>query len=158
MSTAYIEVMLQSLEKKELVLDEIIMLDNRQKEILEDMQSDPDEFDEVVEAKDVCIEQLNQLDSGFEKLFERVKEELNGQKELYQDQIKEMQMHIRSITDKSMEIQSQESRNKELMTVRFSRIKQQVKQVRANSKIANDYYKNMVKMNYVDPQFMDDKK
>ena len=158
MSTAYIEVMLQSLEKKERVLDEIIMLDNRQKEILEDMQSDPDEFDEVVEAKDVCIEQLNQLDSGFEKLFERVKEELNGKKELYQDQIKEMQMHIRSITDKSMEIQSQESRNKELMTVRFSRIKQQVKQVRANSKIANDYYKNMVKMNYVDPQFMDDKK
>ena len=158
MSTAYIEVMLQSLEKKEQVLDEIIMLDNRQKEILEDMQSDPDEFDEVVEAKDVCIEQLNQLDSGFEKLFERVKEELNGKKELYQDQIKEMQMHIRSITDKSMEIQSQESRNKELMTVRFSRIKQQVKQVRANSKIANDYYKNMVKMNYVDPQFMDDKK
>lgn len=158
MSTAYIEVMLQSLEKKEQVLDEIIRLDCRQKEILEDMQSDPDEFDEVVEAKDVCIEQLNQLDSGFEKLFERVKDELKGQKELYQDQINEMQMHIRSITDKSMEIQSQESRNKELMTVRFSRIKQQVKQVRANSKIANDYYKNMVKMNYVDPQFMDDKK
>ena len=158
MSEAYIEIMLQSLRKKIQVLDEIIRLNQVQKEVLENEVSDPEDFDRTLESKSDCIDQLTQLDSGFEKLFERVKTEINLNKEQYKEQIRELQGMIRAITDKSMEIQTQETRNKDLMTLRFSRVKQQAKQVRANSKIANDYYKNMAKINYVEPQFMDNKK
>ena len=158
MSEAYIEIMLQSLRKKIQVLDEIIRLNQVQKEVLENEVSDPEDFDRTLESKSDCIDQLTQLDSGFEKLFERVKTEINLNKEQYKEQIRELQGMIRTITDKSMEIQTQETRNKDLMTLRFSRVKQQAKQVRANSKIANDYYKNMAKINYVEPQFMDNKK
>ena len=87
------------IEKKEQVLDRIIELDIKQKNQLEDPQLTPDDFDEVVEAKSMLIDQLNNLDSGFEKLFERTKEELNGHKEDYKEQIRTMQEHIRSITD-----------------------------------------------------------
>lgn len=102
MEQTYIDIMIQSLEKKEQVLDRIIELDIKQKNQLEDPQLTPDDFDEVVEAKSRLIDQLNNLDSGFEKLFERTKEELNCHKEDYKEQIRTMQEHIRSITDKSV--------------------------------------------------------
>jgi len=75
MEQTYIAIMIQSLEKKEQVLDKIIELDTVQKNQLEDPNLTPDDFDDVVEQKSKLIEQLDNLDSGFEKLFERVKEE-----------------------------------------------------------------------------------
>ena len=104
MEQTYIEIMIQSLEKKEQVLDKIIELDTIQKNQLEDPNLEPEAFDEVVEAKSQLIEQLNNLDSGFEKLFARTREELDGNKEMHKEQIRIMQDHIRSITDKSVKI------------------------------------------------------
>lgn len=154
----YIEIMQQSLKKKIEILDKIISLDEQQKEQLENPTSTVDEFDKTVEAKAKLIEQLDQLDSGFEKLYARVKEELAVHKEDHAASIRNMQDCIRQITDKSVEIQAQEARNKELMTKKFSSMRQKAKNVRKNSKIANQYYRNMMQLNYVDPQFMDNKK
>lgn len=91
MEQTYIAIMIQSLEKKEQVLDKIIELDTVQKNQLEDPNLTPDDFDDVVEQKSKLIEQLDNLDSGFEKLFERVKEELEGNKEAYKEEIRIMQ-------------------------------------------------------------------
>lgn len=157
MSELYIDIMLQSLEKKEVVLDRIIEANLRQEAVLKNPEGDPEEFDETVETKSALIEQLEQLDSGFQKLFDHMKEELDGQRENYAKQIEQMQLHIRSITDKSVQIQAQEARNKELMTQKFTRIKEMAKQTRASSNMVNQYYKNMSKLNVVDPQFLDDK-
>lgn len=157
MSELYIDIMLQSLEKKEVVLDRIIEANVRQEAVLKNPEGDPEEFDETVETKGTLIEQLEQLDSGFQKLFDHMKEELDGQRENYTKQIEQMQIHIRSITDKSVQIQAQEARNKELMTQKFARIKEMAKQTRASSNMVNRYYKNMSKLNVVDPQFLDDK-
>lgn len=158
MQETYIQIMLQSLNKKLQVLDAIIEQNNTQKAILENQKSTVEEFDATVEAKASLIEQMQQLDSGFEKLFERVQEELADHKEDYAEAIRSMQSCIRRITDKSMEIQAQEARNKELMVRKFVFVKETAKSVRTNSKVANQYYKNMMKLNYVTPQFMDNKK
>lgn len=157
MEQTYIDIMIQSLEKKERVLDRIIELDNVQKNQLEDPELKPDDFDEVVEEKAKLIEQLDQLDSGFEKLFERMKEELEGNKEAHKEEIRIMQQHIKSITDKSVQIQSQEVRNKDLMTAKFTSVKKQAREVRKGQNVVNKYYKNMTNTNYVAPQFMDNK-
>ena len=157
MRDAWKEVM-RVLEKKEQVLDKIIELDTVQKNQLEDPNLTPDDFDDVVEQKSKLIEQLDNLDSGFEKLFERVKEELEGNKETYKEEICIMQDHIRKITDKSVKIQSQEARNKALMTSKFNGIKKQARQVRKGANVASKYYQSMTKTGYVDPQFMDNKK
>ena len=153
----YVEIMLQSLDKKEKVLDNIIELNINQRNALENPNLLPDEFDEIVEAKSQLIDQLNLLDSGFEKLFERTKDELEGKKSYYAEQIKEMQKRIRHITDKSIEIQAQESRNKDLMTRKFTSIKEQAKTFRTSNKVANQYKQNMGNYNTIDPQFMDNK-
>lgn len=158
MEQTYIAIMIQSLEKKEKVLDRIIELDTIQKNQLEDPALTPDDFDEVVEAKAELIDQLDKLDSGFEKLFERMKEELDGNKEAHKAEIRIMQDHIRSITDKSVQIQSQEARNKDLMMKKFNAIKKQTREVRKGTNVVNKYYRTMTKTGYVDPQFMDNKK
>ena len=158
MQETYIDIMIQSLNKKLQVLDNIITLNIKQKECLEDQRGQIEDFDKIVDEKSKLIEQMQQLDSGFEKLFERVKEELQQNKEDYVDSIATIQSCIRLITDKSMEIQAQEARNKELMVRKFAFVKETAKNVRTNSKIASQYYKNMMKLNYVDPQFMDNKK
>ena len=158
MQETYVDIMIQSLNKKIQVLEQIIELNIVQKEILEDPKAEIEQFDKVVEEKAQLIEQMQQLDSGFEKLYARVQEELQGNKEAYASQIKTMQSAIRSITDKSMEIQAQEARNRDLMVRKFTYVKETAKNVRTNSKAATQYYKNMMKLNYVDPQFMDNKK
>ncbi len=155
MQNTYVDIMIQSLNKKIQVLGEIKKLNELQKELLEDDKADADAFDKTVEDKAKLIEQLEQLDSGFEKLFERVKEELQGQKDSYKEKIATMQSCIRQITDLSMELQSQEAKNKDLMTRKFVSVRQKAKIVRTNTKVANTYYQNMMQLNYVDPQFVD---
>lgn len=157
MANTYVEIMLQSLEKKEKILDRIIVLNQRQRDGLEDPLFTPDEFDEIVEDKSRLIDQLLQLDSGFEKLFERMKEELEVNREAYADEIKSMQALIKSITDKSVQVQTQEARNKDLMTQKFASVKQQAKSVRVGGKALEQYRQNMTGVNLIDPQFMDNK-
>ena len=158
MQNTYVDIMIQSLQKKIQVLEEIKKANIKQKEILEDERAEVDAFDEIVEKKSALIEQMIQLDSGFDKLFERVKEELNTNKESYADKIKTMQNLIRQVTDLSMELQAQEARNKELMTRKFVSIRERAKVVRTNTKAVSQYYQNMMQINVIDPQFMDNKK
>ncbi len=154
----YVDIMIQSLQKKVKVLEAIKQQNILQKELLEDDMADVDAFDKTVEDKAALIEQIVQLDSGFDKLFERVRDALTSEREAYTSQITKMQSYIRQITDLSMEVQAQESRNKDLMTRKFVSIRERAKVVRTNSKAASQYYQNMMQLNVVDPQFMDNKK
>lgn len=158
MERTYVNIMLQSLNKKIKVLEEIKSLNQLQKALLEDDKSSVDDFDKTVEKKSNCIKQLDQLDDGFDTLFAKVKKTLNADKSAYADSIRAMQNLIRQITDLSMELQAQEARNKDLMMRKFVYIKEQNKIVRTSTKVANQYYKNMMNLHYVDPQFMDNKK
>ena len=76
MESTYVDIMIQSLNKKIQVLEEIKKINLLQKALLEVDDADADEFDKTVEQKATLIEQMNQLDSGFDKLFDRVKEAL----------------------------------------------------------------------------------
>ena len=72
------------------------------------------------------------MDNGFEKLYEKVREEMQTNKELYKDEILQMQGSIRALTEKSMEIQAQEARNKQLMEQKFTSVKKQVREIRSS--------------------------
>lgn len=158
MSETYLSIMLQSLQKKEEVLDEIIRLDDVQKDILTDPVRTADEFDQTVEDKSACIEQLEKLDSGFEKLYAEVAQELDKNREAYAEDIRKMQEKIRSVTDKSVKIQAQEARNKDMMTRKFKAVKKQAKEVRKSSKAITGYYQTMKGTDYVEPRYLDGKK
>ena len=99
-----------------------------------------------------------QLDRGFSTVYTRVKEELIGNKDAYKEQIAQMQALITEITDKSMNIQATEKRNKEALMSRMDMVKREIYQAKNTKKVATSYYKNMNGLNYVEPQFMDRKK
>ena len=150
--------MIQSLKKKEEVLDSMIRINQRQKEELDNPSLDPDDFDATFAEKEKLIEQLDTLDNGFQELFEKIREDLTQHQAEYRDEIAQMQECIRRLTAKSADIQTQEARNKALMEQKFASVRRQVKEVRKSQKIVNQYYKNMMKTNYVEPQFTDKKK
>lgn len=158
MEKLYIHILVESLEKKIRILDGIISANQEQREGLEDPNLDPDDFDRTVEKKAEYIEELDQLDKGFEELFTRVREELNTNREKYKAEIQTMQGLIRKITDKTLMIERQETQNKELMEKKFAAVRSQAREVRKSQKIVNQYYKSMMKNSMSDPQFMDNKK
>lgn len=154
----YINILLQDLRKKNLILDCIVEANLRQRDALEDPNLDPDDFDVIVQQKAKLIEQIEQLDDGFEQVYARVREELTANKAQYAGEIREMQTLIRQLTDKSASIEAQEQRNKALMTQKFNGVRRQVRQIRTSQKVVNQYYHNMMKTNFIDPQFLDNKK
>ena len=147
MNENYVDIMLQSLKKKVTVLNQIIELNRQQKILLDDPNLPPESLEQNLSDKDQMIRKLNELDEGFEELYNRVKDELQAQRAQYVSQISQMQDLIKEITEKSAMIQTQELRNKEKAMQKFSSIREQVKGVRNSQKVVKQYYQNMMKQN-----------
>lgn len=158
MEENYITILIQSLEKKIKVLEEISTENQNQKQILQAEELDMDAFQESVDKKAEWIEQISFLDDGFEKMYERVKDALNSQKSLYEKEILTLKELISKITEQTVSIQKEEWDNRKLAEQQFSNEKKKVRQAKTSKQVASQYYKNMAKLNYVDPQFMDKKK
>ncbi len=154
----YLEIMEDSLKKKLAVLDEIIEYNSGQEKLLRQEKISLDELDANMSQKDELIQKLLKLDEGFETLYERIREQLLGNKTAYKEQIKRLQDLISLVTEKSVTVQAQETRNKKLVESYFAKEKSQIGQGRQASKVAYDYYKSMSNANVVPPQIMDQKK
>lgn len=152
----YLKILEESLIKKVKVLEQIEEVNRAQAELLSDNTFDMERFDKCVDEKDSMISELNQLDEGFESLYNRVREQLIQDKAKYAEQIKSLQKLIGTITDKSVSIQAQESRNKAAVERYFTSQRKEIGQGRKSSKAAYSYYQN--KAGVVNSYFMDTKK
>ena len=153
----YLKILEESLRKKLQLLDQIADYNERQREIFRSEKAAFDQFDESIEEKGKLIDQITKLDDGFEKLYAGVAEELKGNKDKYAQQIKKLQLLVQQVTDKSVAVQAQEVRNKELIEEYFARERANIRQGRRNSKAAYNYYSNVNKSAYLSPQFLDSK-
>lgn len=158
MSENYIAVLKQSLKKKLELLDTIAALNVLQKQMLEDPELEPEELEQNIDRKAELIEQLTALDEGFEQIYERVREEMSDSREQYAEDIRQMKSDIALIMDRNATIQSQEKRNRALAEKKFSSVRKQVREVKQSRKAVSTYYHNMMNTNFVDPQYMDNKK
>lgn len=154
----YIDILAESLKKKNDILDEIRKANQEQKQILADENLTPEAFEKTLDKKAALIDELNQLDEGFEQLYEKVRPEIQNHMEDYADQIHRMQEEIQQITDKTVAIQAEELRNKQLIESKFSSIKKQIREVKSSQKAVNTYYRNMMNRNVMGSQFLDRKK
>ncbi len=154
----YLNILYQTLEKKNEVLDEIISLDRRQEMLIKSDNISVDEFQEIMDDKMPLLEQLEQLDNGFEVSYSRVKDGFITYKNQYQKTIEKMQIYITEISKKVMEIQRLETQNKERMKIKFADMHKRVKNYNVSSKSVGNYYKNMANAFYGEAQFMDKKK
>ena len=154
----YIIMMKDSLERKLDLLEQLQVKNRLQTAILKDPNSDPDELEANVEAKGRLIERLESLDDGFDSLYKRVAESLEANKEMYANDIHEMQDLIRKITDMSAQVEMLEKKNKEIAVSKFSTVRSQIKETNHSGKVVTNYYNNMMATNIMSPSFLDDKK
>lgn len=154
----YLSVLEDSLKKKLQILDELTDYTMQQQELLKVEELDYEAFDRLVDQKDPLIQRIMELDQGFETVYDRIKEQLLGNKEQYAAQIRALQSLIGELTDKSVKLQTMEQRNKSAVEQQFRKSREKIRKGRQNKQAALNYYKNMNNANYVLPQFLDDKK
>ncbi len=158
MLTSSLDMLEDSLVKKLDIMTQIEEENEKQKEVLSSMEEEREpEFEATVDRKMALIDQLELLDDGFQSLFDRVKEEVNNNKDLYKDNIKRMQQLIQEITGKSASIEASEHRNKRLAEEFFSSARQKMNESKRSSAAAFNYYQTMNNFKNIPPQFMDQK-
>lgn len=154
----YIQIMIDSLGKKSMVLSAIIEQNEEQNRIVSEEFFDAEAFDATVDEKAKLIDELNLLDNGFESVYDRVRTELLENKDMFQSEIKTLQALVGEVTEKSVSIQTEEERNRKLVLSKLSVERKKLRETKVNSKIVNNYYNNMKQINNVDAQFLDKKK
>jgi len=159
MTKNYLTLMIESLDKSNQLLDQIIEKNEEQTQMLKSADFSFEKFDENAEAKGELVEQLIKLDEGFDSVFDKIRPELDTPegRRLYAREIQTMQMKIRLMTDKRVNVETAELRNKKLIEQRFADAKRDLRSKGQHSKVALNYYKSMNRVNYVDPQFLDNK-
>ena len=152
------QILLQSLIKKNELLDRMIRQNAVQEEILKREEFDMDAFDAAIDTQSAYVEQLDRLDQGFESVYDRVREELMENRERYRDEITRMKEQIQQITDKIVTINAGNMRNKMLAENQFKKKRQEIGAGASKNRVARNYYNSMNNLNYVSPQFYDNKK
>lgn len=154
----YLELLIQSLKKKLLLLNQIIVLNQQQREMLSDENLDPDTLDVNVREKDELISQVTQLDDGFDEVYAHIADLMKKNHSDYEEELDRMRELIRQIMAKDASIRTDEQRNYELAQKKFARVKKQIREVKTSQKMVNRYYQNMMQQRQADIQYMDNKK
>lgn len=152
------QILLQSLIKKNQVLDAIIRQNSVQENILKQDDLDMEAFDASLDEIGTLIEELEKLDQGFETVYDKMREEILEHKSLYRAEIAQMQEQIQQITDKSVKINAAKMRNQMRAENHFKRKTREIKNATSKTRVARNYYNNMNNLHCVPPQFYDSKK
>ena len=139
----YVNIMRESLERKQRYLTEIWKLTNEQSVIATAEKFDEEQFSELVEKKDVLIDNLNEIDKGFSSVYDRVRIEIQRDPVVYRDELLAIQNLIRTCVDLGGRRVIKKKRNRAVMEQVFSAKFQGVRQMKQSKTVANKYYKSM---------------
>lgn len=141
--TVYVNAMQDSLQKKLEVVKQLLQLSQEQSDILHQNEPDIDQFDTIMEEKDVYLKEMAELDKGFDALYEKIGADLKEKKYQYQDQILQMKNLIRSITDCGVRLEGLEKRNRDAFQNYLIGARKEIREFKVNNKTATSYYQNM---------------
>ena len=139
----YVKILRESLERKRRYLTELLQITNEQSMIATAEKFDDTRFSEIVEKKDVLIDNINEIDKGFSAVYDRVRTEIQADPVSYRTDLKAIQELIRTCVDLGMQIKVVEERNRAAMEQVFATKFQGVRQMKQSKTVANKYYKSM---------------
>ncbi|MCR4591407.1 MAG: hypothetical protein K5668_11390 [Lachnospiraceae bacterium] len=161
MKNSYVKILIESLKDKNDVLDEIIKEDAAQAKILKSEEPDLDELQGSQERIGELAAKLDKLNEGFESVYDRIRGELQDNKDQYRDEILTMQELITEITGKAVKIEAEQNRNKAGAERAFKgkrdSLKNQRNKVQKINLYANQMH-NVVPKGQMDAAFLDKKK
>ena len=158
MSSAYINMLIESQEKKLELLDRVIELDKEQETIVTGDKPDMEALNANLTAKGALVDELNKLDEGFDSVYAKVREELINNKEAHKSEIGRLQELIRQIMDKTADIEAMEARSKINVETFLKRRKKELREGRNSIQAASVYSANMRRAYDTSPFFVDNKK
>jgi len=153
----YVRMMLDVLNKKEVHLTKLLELTKEQETLLKSEDLNEAEFELLIDKKGGHLRKLEEVDQGFQSVYNRVAEEMKNNKEAYKEQILEMQGLITRVTDLGVELSALEEKNKAALEVKLQTRKQTIRQFKVSKQTASTYYKNMIGMQTGASYFMDQK-
>lgn len=154
----YTHILIESLKKKKTALEQILKYTKSQEEILAKETFDEEVFEALIEKKQQYIDIINKLDEGFEITFERVRQELEENREMFKNEISSLQQLIRQVTDVSAKIQASEQRNKTAFEKIMYQKREKIKVARLSSQSVSKYYQNTANAHIGESIFLDKKK
>ena len=153
----YLKILDESLDKKLALLKEIEDLSLSQSVMIEDGAAFED-IDANMDDKAALIDRINKLDEGFQAMYDNIKENLEAQKEEYEDEIELIKKKISEVMSCSTQIQAIEARNKAAMEQRFAKAHKDIRSRTVHASQVQDYYKVANRLNALTPQFRHKKK
>ena len=142
-TTLYVSILHQSLKRKKEYLNKLLQLTKKQAEIAGEKDFNEDAFEDVINEKDILINNINEIDKGFTSVYDRVRTEVLDNQDVYKKELLAIQELIRECVDLGMEIEATEKRNKALFEQVFARGFKGIKQVKQSKEVANIYYQSM---------------
>ena len=142
-TTLYVSILHQSLERKKEYLNKLLQLTKKQAEIAGEKDFNEDAFEDVINEKDILINNINEIDKGFTSVYDRVRTEVLDNQDVYKKELLAIQELIRECVDLGMEIEATEKRNKALFEQVFARGFKGIKQVKQSKQVGNRYYQSM---------------
>ena len=94
----YVTIMQESLLRKKKYLEQVLSLTEEQERIAKEKKFDEEAFGEIIDNKDVLINNINEIDKGFTSVYDRVRAEVLANQDLYHDELVEMQNRLQTNT------------------------------------------------------------
>lgn len=157
-NNTYIQILIQSLMQKEKTLDNLINLTKEQEKVLDDPNIDTENFLELIERKEKSIKKLDEIDIGFNHVYDKVKEELSLNKNQYKEEVFQIQNFIKRISELSMELQAKEKANKSKLEAFITLKRNHIKNFKKSKLTTSKYYNKQNNMNENQSYFFDSKK
>lgn len=156
--TNELQLLLETLERKEKILQQILVKSKGQLEVAGEEFLDVEMFDKLVDDKADLLEEMEKLDGGFDKTYQRIREELLIHKDGYKKEIATLQELIAKGVDLGAQISATEARTKDKLAVSLAKNKKELAQKRVSSRAVTDYYKVSNNLKHIDSLFLDKKK
>ena len=131
----YLDIMIDSLAKKEELLKQIVDYNEIQQTIVTASEFKEEAFEKNIADKGAVVEKILRLDEGFNSVFNRIKEELQTNKKKYAKDIERLKT-----------------------LVRFAQMRKELSQAKRTTSTANAYYKSVNNLNQYESHFLDQKK
>lgn len=156
--SVYLVALRDSLQSKWDVLKEILSLTEQQEKILNAEEMNWDSFDGILQKKGKLLEKIEELDRGFEDIFDKVGATLKDNATQYKPQILELQNSVRVVTECGVKVQVLEKKNKDKFVAAVANKRKEIKDFRTSNKTAASYYQNMANQHHEWQSYFYDKK
>lgn len=157
-NAVYVKILVDTLEKKKETLEFLTMVTKEQEELLKSEPFSMEQFEETLDKKEKVIQNLNQLEDGFEAFYKRIELIIRTEKDNYKEELQRAQKLIAEITDMSVRLQAMEARNKEKLTREFANQRQEIRSFKVSSQTAEKYYHNMANQHQEGQSYFMDRK